>query len=218
MLDTYMRHHLDEMKGIPLSVYMALALHAKRDRTCFPSLRRLAQVSGHNETRTSRAIHHLEERGWIAVKREKKAARRASVNHYTLLAFLHARQEQIPESGETPFVMLDTQLRPWLCFLRGAPLAVFMELALRIDHKRQCNPGLAVICRDTGYSRSAAIRAIKLLEEMELVAVDRDAQFSGYYGDLAANVYSVLRYAQYGRRDDRHSLYGLTDGVPTRDE
>ena len=50
--------------------------------------------------------------------------------------------------------------------LKGAPLSVFICLALHIAEDGSCFPSVSLICKETGYNRDTVFDALKKLEFM----------------------------------------------------
>jgi len=74
-----------------LAVYLALLIHANREGVCFPSYRRLAQVSGvRGKATLARALKILEEGGFL----EKSQGKRRS-NTYRLFGGNGSMAEQV---------------------------------------------------------------------------------------------------------------------------
>lgn len=77
--------------------------------------------------------------------------------------------------------------------LKGAPLSVFLCLALHLNSDGVADPGIERIMRETGYSRSvvcsalAHLRALRLIERIPTGANERDR-------------YRVRGYAWFGRK------------------
>lgn len=48
-----------------VAVYCALAVHAKQDRTCFPSITRIAELRGVSRRTVERCLKELEEKNYV---------------------------------------------------------------------------------------------------------------------------------------------------------
>ena len=57
-----------------------------------------------------------------------------------------------------------------LAQLKGAPLSVFICLALHIAENGSCFPSVSLICKETGYNRDTVFDALKKLEFMGYIA------------------------------------------------
>jgi hypothetical protein len=75
--------------------------------------------------------------------------------------------------------------------LQGAPLAVFLCLALHLDADGIAHPGLDRICEETGYSRPTVCSALDKLSHMRLI--DQLPRSTG-----AVSRYRVSGYAWFG--------------------
>jgi len=109
-----------------------------------------------------------------------------------------AREEERPaaERGQAVlgcYIRLKTAFRQRaLAELKGAPLSVFLSLALHLDADSMASPGIETIMRETGYSRRAVCSALAKLESLGLVT--KRARYH------AATGYAVNGYAWFGRR------------------
>ncbi len=65
--------------------------------------------------------------------------------------------------------------------LKGAPLTVYMALAMYVDSTGQCFPGVDTLCKDTGYTKKTVLTAMTKLEEAGLLARQRRHQASNLY-------------------------------------
>lgn len=79
--------------------------------------------------------------------------------------------------------------------MRGAPLSVFISLALHLDADGTTGPGIDRICKETRYGRTTVIAALNLLEHdigiiEKLPRTRRDR----------CDRYRVLGYAWFGRK------------------
>jgi len=109
-----------------------------------------------------------------------------------------AREEERPaaDRGQAVlgcYIRLKTAFRQRaLAELKGAPLSVFLSLALHLDADSMASPGIETIMRETGYSRRAVCSALAKLESLGLVT--KRARYH------AATGYAVNGYAWFGRR------------------
>jgi hypothetical protein len=58
-----------EWSNVARAVYIVLCYHANQQRLAYPSLRRIAMLTGHSRTHISKAIHELWRCGAISVRR-----------------------------------------------------------------------------------------------------------------------------------------------------
>lgn len=96
------------------------------------------------------------------------------------------------------FVKVSTALRDdgVMAELKGAPLAVFLAIALHVDRRGECWPGMTRLAKLTGFNRSSVSRAVGRLEELGLLTVRRRPR-------PRTNLYIVNRYAEYGHGEWR---------------
>jgi len=84
------------------------------------------------------------------------------------------------DSGVKPteafYIRLRCKFRDLLCELRGAPLAVFLDIALHMNREDTSWPGLRLIAEETGYAVNTVMEAIKVLEARDYVEVHRGAR------------------------------------------
>ena len=57
-----------------------------------------------------------------------------------------------------------------LAQLKGAPLSVFLCLALHIGQEGRSYPSISLICRETGYNKDTVFQALNKLEFMGYIA------------------------------------------------
>ena len=57
-----------------------------------------------------------------------------------------------------------------LAQLKGAPLSVFICLALHIAENGSCFPSVSLICKESGYNRDTVFDSLKKLEFMGYIA------------------------------------------------
>ncbi len=108
-----------------------------------------------------------------------------------------ARQEQ--DAGGKKLDSTDFYIRFKTAFrytglarLKGAPLSIFLCLALHLDTGGVAAPGIETIMRETGYARGAVCSALTTLVRLGLVT-----RRTGY---RRATGYVVNGYAWFGRR------------------
>ena len=76
--------------------------------------------------------------------------------------------------GESPaWIKLSTAFRDDLSKLKGCKLAVFICACLHISERGDSFPAMRTICNETGYELAAVGRAIRELESMGMMKVDR---------------------------------------------
>lgn len=116
-----------------------------------------------------------------------------------ILEAVHEDHLALDQHGHT-FAWTDFYIRLKVAFrktaladLKGAPLSVFLCLALHVDRDSCSHPGLDAICRETGYARTSVCRALR-----ELIS-------RGYVRKCARrspqdpDTYEILGYAWFGR-------------------
>jgi hypothetical protein len=97
-----LRDHLHLLKGAPLAVFLAVALHSDKDGWSHPGRRLLAKETGYNEQTVSAALSHLdiltiEGHRVLLIVQERNDASRFVNNHYLIfptpedIAFWEAR-------------------------------------------------------------------------------------------------------------------------------
>jgi len=75
------------------------------------------------------------------------------------------------ERATKTFVEFSVKFREQqLAQLKGAPLSVFICLALHIAEDGSCFPSVGLICKETGYNRDTVFDALKKLEFMGYIA------------------------------------------------
>lgn len=111
---------------------------------------------------------------------------------------VHERRVGVAADGGT-FAWDDYYIKLKLAFrrkalrqLRGAPLAVFLCLALHVDAQGVAHPGIDRICEETGYCRRAVIDALDYLVGT-IQFVERLPSNAG-----ATSRYRVQGYAWFG--------------------
>jgi len=80
-----------------------------------------------------------------------------------------------------------------LAKLKGAPLSVFLCLALHVDRDGVAYPGIETIMKETAYSRSVVCNALLELARLGLVEKTRRPQ-------RGADEYAVKGYAWFGQQ------------------
>ena len=76
--------------------------------------------------------------------------------------------------GESPaWIKLSTAFRDDLSKLKGCKLAVFICACLHISERGDSFPAMRMICIETGYELAAVSRAIRELESMGMMKIDR---------------------------------------------
>jgi len=88
--------------------------------------------------------------------------------------------------------------------LRGAPLSVFLCLALHVDADGIAHPGIKRICDETGYCRRAVIDALAYLDEQVHVLERLPSD------NRAVSRYRVQGYAWFGNSPAVNVLEGST--------
>lgn len=75
------------------------------------------------------------------------------------------------ERHKKTFVKFSVRFREQqLAQLRGAPLAIFICLALHIEEDGSCFPSISLISKETGYNRDTIFLALKKLQFMGYIA------------------------------------------------
>ena len=100
------------------------------------------------------------------------------------------------------WIKVGTAIRDELPLLRGAPLSVLVYLASRMDKKYQCNPGVKLIARQTGYSERWVQVALAYLKEVGFI--DYEPEGDKWHSDRSnrqpSNVYTLTkRYRHDGK-------------------
>jgi len=108
------------------------------------------------------------------------------------------REEHVAAGRGSSLVWTDFYIKLKVAFrkralreLKGAPLSVFLCLALHVDRDGVACPGVDTIMRETGYSRSVVCNALDSLVRSGIVA--KRATFRG------ADEYVVRGYAWFGQ-------------------
>ena len=57
-----------------------------------------------------------------------------------------------------------------LAQLKGAPISVFLSLALHIGEEGRSYPSISLICKETGYNKDTVFQALSKLEFMGYIA------------------------------------------------
>jgi hypothetical protein len=129
--------------------------------------------------------------------------------HEPTISVYKGRQRLLAYGGaqvteERVYIQLETSFREQqLAQLKGgAKLAVFICLALHINEEGLCWPSIALICRETGYSKDAVYEALHGLELMGYIA--RKKRREAKTSKLTTNLYQIFPKAyhkQTGRYD-----------------
>jgi biotin operon repressor len=91
------------------------------------------------------------------------------------------------EEWTVAWVKLSTAFKPHIKEIRGAPLAVWLYIALSVNKQGVSFPSINKIAEDTGYSRNGVMDAIKELEERGYMKVRRgERKFNLYEPEFAA--------------------------------
>jgi DNA-binding MarR family transcriptional regulator len=85
----------------------------------------------------------------------------------------------------------------FLRLAQGAPLAVWLALALHIDDQGRCWPGISRLAHITGYSRRHVSRALRRLEEIE--AIEIEPRFKDH--ERQTNLYWLVYFVSFGEND-----------------
>jgi hypothetical protein len=101
------------------------------------------------------------------------------------------------------YVKIDTELNDYLQTLKGAPLAVFLCIALHVGKSQTAFPSEKRICRLTGYCERQVRRAIRTLEGNRFITVLERGRNTN--GRKLANVYEVCRLASFKRADEMYA-------------
>jgi len=96
-------------------------------------------------------------------------------------------REGLGEEWTVAWVKLSTAFKPHIKEIRGAPLAVWLYIALSVNKQGVSFPSINKIAEDTGYSRNGVMDAIKELEEKGYMKVRRgERKFNLYEPEFAA--------------------------------
>lgn len=96
-------------------------------------------------------------------------------------------RDGIGEEWTVAWVKLSTAFKPHIKELRGAPLAVWLYIALCVNKSGVSFPSISKIADDTGYSRQGVLDAIAKLEEKGYLKVRRgERRFNLYEPEFAA--------------------------------
>jgi hypothetical protein len=108
-----------------------------------------------------------------------------------------ACEQEVAPGEETALVWTDYYIKLKVAFrksalsmLKGAPLSVFLCLALHMNQDGIAYPGIEAIMRETGYSRASICAALDQLESLGLIS-----KLTGRY---RADAYRVHGYAWLG--------------------
>jgi len=86
------------------------------------------------------------------------------------------------KKGTVGFFRVSNSIRDGaLAELKGRALSVLLCLASHAGQDGKAWPGITTIARETGYTRKAAIDAIRKLERLGYIRVERTAGISSYY-------------------------------------
>jgi len=130
------------------------------------------------------------------------------------------RMERAKGAAKSAYVYLwvkvNTKLRDELPVLRGAPLSVLVYLALRMDKKYQCNPGVELIAKQTGYSIRRVQTALHYLRVQGYIHYQVQRWTHGK-GRQPSNVYTLTRRWSIGEKS-KGDIYPLFEyGQHTRE-
>jgi len=96
-------------------------------------------------------------------------------------------RDGLGEEWTVAWVKLSTAFKPHIKEIRGAPLAVWLYIALSVNKQGVSFPSINKIADDTGYSRNGVMDAIKILEEKGYMKVRRgEKRFNLYEPEFAA--------------------------------
>ncbi len=85
---------LSNLRGAPLSVFIALGLHVGSNGQCFPSIARLCRITGYCRKTVSEAISKLIDLNLIIVHQRRGHGAFAN-NVYTIQEFIHFGQDPV---------------------------------------------------------------------------------------------------------------------------
>lgn len=111
-------------------------------------------------------------------------------------------RDGLGEEWTVAWVKLSTAFKPHIKELRGAPLAVWLYIALSINKQGVSFPAIRTIAEDTGYSHQGVLDAIKALEEKGYLKVRR--------GERKFNLYEP-EFAAIGRTNEPSGTVNLVD-------
>jgi DNA-binding transcriptional regulator YhcF (GntR family) len=96
-------------------------------------------------------------------------------------------RDGIGEEWTVAWVKLSTAFKPHIKEIRGAPLAVWLYVALSVNKQGVSFPSIDKMAEDTGYSRNGVMDAIKILEEKGYMKVRRgEKRYNLYEPEFAA--------------------------------
>jgi DNA-binding Lrp family transcriptional regulator len=114
------------------------------------------------------------------------------------------RGQRLVEEVVPAFVKISTDFKKELYAIDGNALKVWVYIALSINRTtEQAHPGLRTIAEGCGIDKDTVFRAVKRLEELGLLTVDRDKK--------KYNVYEIPEYVSANARKDIVPIMG-TDG------
>jgi hypothetical protein len=100
---------------------------------------------------------------------------------------LYLTDTGLQERVKQTFVKFSVKFRELqLAQLKGAPLSVFICLALHIAEDGSCFPSVSLICKETGFNRDTVFDALRKLEFMGYIARRQktDAQTQKFKSNL----------------------------------
>ncbi|MDN0033176.1 helix-turn-helix domain-containing protein [Oscillibacter valericigenes] len=189
---------VEDTKLTPYAKQLALILFSLADQSTGEvrnDQRRLAALSGMSLSTVSRRLRELEKAGYITTKKERahfdwdKGRLTRKADTYIC---------HIPETG---YLLIPYRLLRRLCSLgiHGAPVAVFiyvyrmmrLEELRRQSHKKEprAYPSFSMIAEKTGRADSTVRAALKVLEAVGLLYIERCLKRNGAY---SCNSYRLL--------------------------
>lgn len=125
---------------------------------------------------------------------------------------VYFREDGSTFTREDIFVKLAVTFRDnMLAKLKGPKLSVFLCIALHCGEDMESWPSLSTIERETGYTRKAVVGAIKELETLGLLSVDRAERPQLTH---TSNRYSIKSFFSMGNKEASIlSTPGLVDSV-----
>jgi hypothetical protein len=158
---SFVFHYLPRMKPASLAVYVALGVHANRERQCWPSLATIATYSGYRKGRSvSKRLRELETAGLIDLRARRRTSKLASI------PFL-----DLPEAGFTP--VKKEWLREFAPKIGPNALAVWFVLRAMANGRWRWRQAVHEILTLMQLSRDSFDRAVRVLRVHGLIHTRR---------------------------------------------
>ena len=158
---SFLFHYLPRVKPASIAVYVALGVHANRERLCWPSLATLAVYSGYRKARSvSKRLKELERAGVVDLQARRRASKLAR------LPF-----SDLPAGGFTP--VTKKWLREFAPKIGPNALAVWFVLRAMANGRRRWRQAVNEILPLLQLSREGFDRAVKVLKAHGLIHTRR---------------------------------------------